>query len=611
MAAWAIEALPSPAGHQPTTTSAAGPRIDGNGELLWRFDAGGHVQSSPAVADGVVYFSGDNNVYALDATTGEELWRFETGRGSSSPTVVDGVVYAGNFDGCVYALDAGTGQERWSFKADGETASSAAVLDGLVYVTSQDDHLYALDARTGQERWRWKTADWFTSSPVVADAMVYVFSGSYAADQNEGHVYALDASTGEERWRFKVGDAMASDPAVVDGVAYAGSSDGYMYAIDAATGQEIWRSMTGPITLSSPAVQDGTVYIGSMNGYVYALDATTGEKLWRFSTGSWVASSPAVADGVVYIGSLDNYVYALDAATGAERWRFETGDGVGSSPAVLDGVVYVGSDDGWLYAIDGGGNGEFTGQRPDILCTVPHDIKSYRFTMVTRMDVPQLDNEIEEARRQLEEAERAELQGGEEAPSAQLGLGEGLGAFMLAFLADMRMEAAFVAPDRGELRMEMGNLEFAGIGVGDKQWVRFGETDWRETSEETEELNLLGDLCLGFSFPDVTGYQASEEMRNGVATYHYQLDESDVPQLTDFFRGDTMGIGEAEDWPDHVADHVAVDLWLARDGNWPVRMQAEGRGKDDEGNETSLSLFMEFKDLNDPDIKIEPPIDSD
>jgi outer membrane protein assembly factor BamB len=65
------------------------------------------VQSSPAVAGGVVYFgSGDGNLYAVDIATGEQRWRFAA-LGDlftpSSPVVADGVLYIGSYSGKVYA----------------------------------------------------------------------------------------------------------------------------------------------------------------------------------------------------------------------------------------------------------------------------------------------------------------------------------------------------------------------------------------------------------------------------------------------------------------------------------------------------------------------------
>ena len=73
--------------------------------LARNFTTGGWVESSPAVANGVVYVgSDDHNTYALNATTGGKLWSYTTGGQVSSPAVANGVVYVGSFDGNVYAI---------------------------------------------------------------------------------------------------------------------------------------------------------------------------------------------------------------------------------------------------------------------------------------------------------------------------------------------------------------------------------------------------------------------------------------------------------------------------------------------------------------------------
>ena len=62
--------------------------------------SGGKVDSSPAIANGIVYVgSEDKQVYALNATIGDRLWSYATGdMVVSSPAVVDGVVYVGSYD---------------------------------------------------------------------------------------------------------------------------------------------------------------------------------------------------------------------------------------------------------------------------------------------------------------------------------------------------------------------------------------------------------------------------------------------------------------------------------------------------------------------------------
>lgn len=51
-----------------------------------------------------------------------------------------------------------------------------------------------------------------------------------------------------------------------------------------------------------------------------------------------------------------------------------------------------------------------------------------------------------------------------------------------------------------------------------------------------------------------------------------------------------------------------VTLWVAEDGNWPVRADIRGRGQFDNGRKLRADLFWELRDINDKDIKIEPPL---
>jgi len=73
----------------------------------WEFKADSIVHSSPAVADGIVYFgSGDHYLYALDVKTGKLLWRFKAEHAvGSSPALANGTIYFGSTDCHLYALE--------------------------------------------------------------------------------------------------------------------------------------------------------------------------------------------------------------------------------------------------------------------------------------------------------------------------------------------------------------------------------------------------------------------------------------------------------------------------------------------------------------------------
>jgi len=295
------------------------------------------VRSRPAVADGTVYFSSDDGyLFAVDAATGKQVWKFDMGRPlaerkpipqawdymQSSPAVADGLVFSGTSNMSFYAVDAGTGQAKWSVQVGLYVRSSPMVVNGVVYFGDWLGTLHALDAQTGQAKWTFNTYGPVIPSPTVVDGVVYIGSKFPC-------LYAIDAATGEQKWCFKYPADIPwveSSAAVANGMVYVGSSDWFkVNAIDAVTGELKWDFNTKGDPWSSPAVSNGVVYIGATGGYLYALNALSGAELWKVKTEAalktadpvrfdgGVVSSPVVVDGVVYFGSLDGKLYAVSA----------------------------------------------------------------------------------------------------------------------------------------------------------------------------------------------------------------------------------------------------------------------------------------------------------
>jgi glucose dehydrogenase len=114
---------------------------------MWKFQTGGHVESSPAVVDNRVYVgSDDNNVYCLDArdnVVDRKIWSFKTdGRVQSSPAVAGNKVFVASWDGYLYALDAENGSLVWKHEIGQVAKASPAVAYGKVFIGSIDGKFY-------------------------------------------------------------------------------------------------------------------------------------------------------------------------------------------------------------------------------------------------------------------------------------------------------------------------------------------------------------------------------------------------------------------------------------------------------------------------------------
>ena len=160
------------------------------GALRWSFRPQGGTafswSASPAVSGGRVfqaaYVQGAGtkaySLYAFAASSGKRLWKTRVGSSkfltSSSPAVADGVVYYMSPGSRIYAVRASNGKVLWS-RAVATSASSPVVAGGVVYVGAGLT-VYALDARTGKTLWRGHTtAD--PADPAVTGGTLYIGSG--------------------------------------------------------------------------------------------------------------------------------------------------------------------------------------------------------------------------------------------------------------------------------------------------------------------------------------------------------------------------------------------------------------------------------------------------
>ena len=87
------------------------------------------------------------NTGSLQANTSGRRWNYHvSGEVQSSPAVANGLVYVGSNNGFIYALDATTGSKRRSYQVSNYDGFSPVVANGLIYVISLDGFIYALDA---------------------------------------------------------------------------------------------------------------------------------------------------------------------------------------------------------------------------------------------------------------------------------------------------------------------------------------------------------------------------------------------------------------------------------------------------------------------------------
>lgn len=241
--------------------------------------------------------------------------------------------------------------------------------------------------------------------------------------------------------------------------------------------------------------------------------------------------------------------------------------------AVLAGLVLAGCSSG-----GNGPDGAVRGTAPS--CNNISQIRSYRYQIRLKLQTPAF------------------------APSPGETPAPPLGAFaqaLTSLFADMQMDGAYVAPDRSQVILTVHGEKLELRTIGSRSWVQANGV-WEE-QQDTGGLTLLTpDVVCQDIVADLAsslqGIKPQQEDVNGVGTDHYRLDKADVKRLPDL-----LGTGDSSSLP----QSFQVELWLARQGGWPARLKINASDTDEQGHPMSIDLFMEFRDVNDPGIAVEPP----
>ena len=265
-----------------------------------------YVEGTPAVADGILYVTSVNQVYALDAATGREIWRYVRPRS---------VGLMG---------DAAIGLNR-----------GVSIAGDRLFTVTDNAHVIALDRFTGGLLWDTEMADsrehyGGTAAPlVVGDLVIAGISGGDTGLR--GFLDAYHVSTGERAWRFWTipapgepgSETWGPDPKILErGCGATWLTGSYDPDLDL-----LYWSTGNPCPDMNGDVRPGdNLYTDS----VLALKPKTGELQWHFQftphdTHDWDAQEPLLLIEEQFQGrprkllvqaNRNGFLYVLDRVSG-------------------------------------------------------------------------------------------------------------------------------------------------------------------------------------------------------------------------------------------------------------------------------------------------------
>jgi alcohol dehydrogenase (cytochrome c) len=255
------------------------------------------LRARPIVADGVMYYTNTNAIYAIDARSGRLIWQY-----------VD------------------TQAKKTSVNR------GSAILGNQVYFVTSDCYLLSLDRRTGGVTWRKQYGDikdgvFCTAPPMALNGKIIV--GVSGGDEGmRGYLSALDATTGQELWKTFTIPAKGEPGSETWGnyIQYGGGATWLPGTYEHETNTLYWTTGNPWPDFYGGDRQGDNLFTCSL----LALDANTGKMKWyfQFTPGDWhdwdAQSWPVLADvtyegkprKVIFHANRNGFLYMLDRETG-------------------------------------------------------------------------------------------------------------------------------------------------------------------------------------------------------------------------------------------------------------------------------------------------------
>jgi len=258
------------------------------------------IKSTPVVANGVLYVTIPDHVWAIDARTGSEIWH-STWRSRGG----------------------------WHISNRG-----VAILGDTVYVETPDCNLVALNIRDGREKWRREICDleqfyYASAAPLIVNSHVIVGVSGDDLDI-PGYLEAHDPETGARQWRWyaypEPGTPEAKTWPSADAMTHGGGMTWGSSTYDPALNLLYFGTGNPQPVINGRKRQGDNLFTES----IVALNPDTGRLVWYFQasphdTHDWDATQTPVLidrdiDGrprqLLAQASRNGWFFVLDRATG-------------------------------------------------------------------------------------------------------------------------------------------------------------------------------------------------------------------------------------------------------------------------------------------------------
>lgn len=202
-----------------------------DGKALWSREFNGHLESPATVHEGLIYLgAGPAGFYCLRASDGELVWKRAGVHVDSTPLVHGGLVYfagqeaEGSEESVLLALRAADGSEAWRVKIPGQPWGSPSLDSernqllltsgiGQIGLLRDSDRGWAHAVALGERTLRWTRP--LLGTPLET-AIFLPGPGLMITTATKGEIVALRADTGTVAWTQPIGTQIVAQPDLDD-----------------------------------------------------------------------------------------------------------------------------------------------------------------------------------------------------------------------------------------------------------------------------------------------------------------------------------------------------------------------------------------------------------
>ncbi len=319
--------------------------------------------ATPAVWEGTVFVGNISGILsAIDVASGELRWRLDTGGAIESEALVTAsAVYVGNNEGTIAAVSPESGKELWRYEAHDEILTRPFAYGAQLFVFTSRDRLLVLNRETGAEEGGISLSTFpqeisfrGQGNPAALDTLLVL-------PLSEGGLAAYDMARRQVLWRqasrssdprFRDTDSTPLFVVTGDDFLYSANYRQGLYALGLGTGSTAWK--TDFTTLKDIDYSGGVLYLGSDTGSLLAVSALNGALKWRYDfkdTPAAILTNPVVVGDFVAIADRHFGIALFDRESGERVGGFAVPEGVsGKLTRDSEGQIYFLSNSHRLYS---------------------------------------------------------------------------------------------------------------------------------------------------------------------------------------------------------------------------------------------------------------------